>query len=337
MLNVGVIGLSMGQDHLLKYSSIKDVKIYAVSDLDEDKLNAFSEKYNVPYKFTDYHKLLDIKDLDAVSICLPNFLHAPVTIEALNKGKHVLVEKPMAMNSKEAEEMVNKARHKNKILAVAMNYRFNPERMFLKTLIDKGEFGKIYYVKCVTLRRKTFNKKIVQSKSSQKWFFTKERSGGGALVDMGPHLLDLAMWYLDDFNPVSAYGVASTELMTYSDIDDFSSSIIKLKGGATLHLESTWESFTEPKLYNILLGTKGGAKTDPLVIYKEVEGTDVEIRPQVLQNEPMKDKTLQAHFIDCIKKNKTPEVSGKRGLAVMRIIDAVYESAKIGKAVRIGI
>ena len=158
MLNVGVIGLSMGQDHLLKYSSIKGVKIYAISDLDGERLNISSEKYNVPYKFTDYRKLLDIKDIDAVSICLPNFLHAPVTIEALDKGKHVLVEKPMAMNSKEAEEMVNKARHKKKLLAVAMNYRFTPERMFLKTLIDRGEFGKIYYVKCVTLRRKTFDK-----------------------------------------------------------------------------------------------------------------------------------------------------------------------------------
>jgi predicted dehydrogenase len=335
MLNVGVIGLSMGQDHLLKYSSIKGVKIYAISDLDEERLSISSEKYNVPYKFKDFHKLLDTKGIDAVSICLPNFLHATVTIEALDKGKHVLVEKPMAMNSKEAEEMVNKAKHKKKLLAVAMNYRFTPERMFLKTLIDKGEFGKIYYVKCVTLRRKTFDKKIVQSKDSKKWFFTKERSGGGALVDMGPHLLDLAMWYLDDFNPISAYGVASTELMTYSDIDDFSSSIIKLKGGSTLHLESTWESWTEPKLYNLLLGTKGGAKTDPLVIYKDVDGTNVEIRPQVQQNELMKDKTLQTHFVDCIKKNKTPEVSGERGLAVMKIIDAVYKSSKTGKAVTI--
>ena len=328
MTNVGVIGLTMGGAHLEGYSRIPRVKVLAICDLNETLLKEQAEKFSVSHLFSDYHKMLKMEELDAVSIALPNFLHCPVTLEALTNGKHVLVEKPMAMNSAEAEKMVKKAKEKKKTLAVAMNYRFVPERVFLKEMIKKGELGEIYYIKAVSLRKKTFNKSFYKEGNPRTWFTTKEKSGGGALVDMGPHLLDLAMWFCDDFKPVSVCGVTSCKMKNGS-VDDLASALIKLKSGATISLEFTWESFTKGKFFLSLFGTEGGAQTDPLIIYKEMNGTDIEIKPEAKEAP----ETLQSHFVSCIKEGKEPEVSGEKGVAVMKIIDAVYESSKQGKTI----
>lgn len=227
MVKVGIIGLGMGVSHLEGYSRVPDVKIFALCDLNETLLKEQAKKFEVPHTFSNYHKMLEMEELDVVTIALPNFLHCPVTLDALEAGKHVLVEKPMAMNGLEAEKMVKKAREKKKVLAVAMNYRFSPEKVFLKKMIEKGELGEIYYVRAISLRRKTFSQEFCQSNDRRTWFIRKEKAGGGALIDMGPHLLDLAMWFCDDFEPVSVYGVTSHK-MKNGDIDDLSSALIKL-------------------------------------------------------------------------------------------------------------
>ena len=335
MIKVGVIGLTMGAAHLEGYSKIPEVKITAICDLNETLLKKQAETFSVPYTFSDYRKLLEMEELDAVSIALPNCLHCPATIEALEKEKHVLIEKPMAMNSSEAEKMVGKAEEKNKILGVAMNYRFVPERAFLKKIVEKGELGEIYYVRAVSIRRKTFTKEFSRSGDPKTWFVTKKRAGGGSLIDMGPHILDLAMWYCDDFKPVSAYGVTSYK-MENGDIDDLSAGLIKLSSGITINLISTWETFTEPSFFISLFGTEGGAKTDPLKIYKEIDNVDVEIEPNKIESGFASGVSgLQSHFINCIREGKMPEVSGEKGLAVMKTIDAIYESAETGKEVKI--
>ena len=134
MLKAGVIGLGMGQNHLYSYSKNPEVKIWAIADLEEGRLRSFSQKYSVPHSFKDYRELLKLKELEVVSIALPNFLHCPVTIETLEAGKDVLVEKPMALNSKEAEKMVKVAREKKRVLMVGMNYRYFPEEDMLPLL-----------------------------------------------------------------------------------------------------------------------------------------------------------------------------------------------------------
>lgn len=325
MIRVGVIGLRMGAGHLASYGKLSDVKIRAVCDLNQELLKKYIKDYSIPSSFTDYKKLLALEELDAVSIALPNYLHCPVAIEALEKGKHVLVEKPMALNSKEAESMVKKAKEKKKILAVSMNHRYTSERQFLKKMVKKGELGEIYYVKGVLIRRETFSQQVKQNS----WFVQKDKSGGGVLIDLGPHLLDLSFWFLDDFNPISVYGVVSARFK-YGDVDDFVSALIRMKGGATISLELTWESFIkEGKFFSSLLGTEGGAETNPLKIYKE------ETRTEVIPALPEVKETIQSHFIDCIREGRAPEVSGEKGLVVMKVIDAIYKSARTGREVRI--
>jgi len=335
MIKVGVAGLVMGNSHLEGYAKIPDVEITAVCDLNETLLKEKSEEFSVPHTFSDYRKMLEMEELDAVSIALPNCLHCPATIDALEAGKHVLVEKPMAMDASEAEKMVGKAREKNKTLAVAMNYRFVPERAFLKGVLNRGELGEIYYVRAVSIRRRTFSREFCRSDDPKTWFVTKKRAGGGALIDMGPHILDLAMWYCDDFKPVSAYGVTSDK-MENGDIDDLSAGLVKLSSGVTIDLISTWETFAKSSFFISLFGTKGGAETDSLKIYKEMDNVDVEIKPGKIEDSfAAGTGGLMSHFADCVREGKVPEVSGDRGLAVMKIIDAIYESAKTGKAVDI--
>lgn len=327
MIKAGVIGLGMGQNHLYGYSQIPEVKIWAIADLDKERLKSSSQKYSVPHSFRDYRELLKLRELDVVSIALPNFLHCSVTIEALKAGKHVLVEKPMALNSQEAERMVNVAREKGRVLMVGMNFRYFSEILVLKRFIEQGEFGDIYYIKAVTMRRKAFPSDFIT------WFKDKEKSGGGVLMDMSPHMLDLSLWMAGDFNVTSVYGATYNKFMP---VDDLACALVKLSSGVTINLEMCWEAFTETELFFFsLFGTKGGATTNPLRIYQEIRGTSVEITPEVKKNDFASSTAGEiTHFINCIKEKTEPSSSGEKGLKVMRTLEAIYESARTGREVR---
>ncbi len=336
--NVAVIGLGMGQGHLRNYGAIPDVQVLAIADVDEDRLKTCTDRYGVPRPCTDYREVLAMPDINAVSVCLPNDLHAPVTLEALRAGKHVLVEKPMAMSAREAQAMIDEAAARGKTLAVSMNYRwdFNPDAHYLKQLIERGQLGEVYYVRSVSLRRRTF------LRGQKTWFSQKQRSGGGALIDMGPHMLDLAMWFAGDFTPVRVSGVTRTALMVDTDVDDLASALIRLKGGATIALESTWESFTQPALSVTVLGTRGGAvfnlmapPGERLTLFGADGNTLLESRPVDIRPDPAPDASVQANFICSLRDRCVPETTGERGLAVMRIFDAVYQSSSSGKDVLI--
>lgn len=336
MMNVGVIGLGAGQGHLRGYSAIPDVKILAIADLDEKRLETCAGQYHIPQTYTDYRDLLAVPEIDAVSVCLPNDLHAPVSIDALNAGKHAMVEKPMARTAAEAEAMIAAAKAHNKIMAVSMNYRWGnaPDSIYLKHLIAQGKLGEVYYVKTISLRRRTF------LRGYKTWFSEKKRSGGGGLIDMGPHMLDLAMWLADDFSPVQVSGVTRTAIMTDTDVDDLASGLIRMKGGATIAIESTWATYTRPATSVTVFGTQKGAILDlgapqgqRLTLFGEDENTLIEMTPVDIRFPQPPEATVQEHFIKSIRAGRQPENSGERGLAVMRVIDAIYQSSATGRDV----
>lgn len=338
MCNVAVVGLGMGQEHLHVYSAIPGVRILAIADIDEQRLVSCAERFGVARTYTDYRDLIGVPEIDAVSVCLPNYLHAPVALAALAASKHVLVEKPMALSVAEAEAMLATARKHHRILAVAMNYRwiFGPEVVYLKHLIGQGRLGRVYYIRSVSLRTRTF------LRGEKTWFTDKVRSGGGALMDMGPHMLDLAMWLVDDFVPVQVAGVTNTALMTDTDVDDQAVGLIRMKSGITIALESTWESFTRPALSVTVLGTRGGAVLDlsapqdqRLTLYSADDNTVLETRPVDVCLPASPDATVQEHFINSIRSGRHPEVSGDRGLAVLRVLEAIYQGSAAGHDVAI--
>lgn len=336
MVNVGVIGLGMGRGHLQGYSALKDVQISAIADLLDERLSTCAETYHVPHAFKDYRDLLALPDVEVVSVCLPNYLHAPVTIEALKAGKHVLVEKPMARTAGEAETMIAAARETGKTLAVSFNYRwsFTPDSWYLKYLVDQGRFGSLYYIRAVSLRRRTM------LRGQKSWFTQKELSGGAATIDMGPHMVDLAMWLANDYAPIQVSGVTRTAIMTDTNVDDFAAALIRLKQGVTVSLESTWESFTRPGIGITVLGTEGGAIFDMsapqgkrLTLFGADGNTLTETTPVDIVLPERPEASVQEHLLKCLDAGRSPSNSAETGLAVMRVLDAIYQSSETGRDV----
>ena len=187
-IKIGVIGAgSISEMHFDSYKNNPDVEIYAVCDLNLERAEEKAKKYGASKVFTDYNELLALDELDAVSICTWNNSHAVISIAALRAGKHVLVEKPLCKTVEEAEE-IQKAVHESngKTLQVGFVRRFATNIQVLKKFIDAGDLGEIYYAKASCLR-------VLGNPGG--WFADKERSGGGPLIDLGVHVIDLC-WYL---------------------------------------------------------------------------------------------------------------------------------------------
>jgi len=284
--------------------------------------------------------MLALSELDLVVVCLPNKLHAQVTIEALNAGQNVLCEKPMATTVKDAEAMVAAAKSNQRTLAIAMNFRwqyFGPDIFHLKQLIEDGELGEIYYVRVHYLRRATF-----PLSGYERWNLSQEESGGGALIDLGPHMLDLAMWLVDDYSPLSVNGFTHNGLTKYSPVDDFASGSVTLKNGTRIHADLAWSSHNQPSWQINVYGEKGGAVVDA----EKPEGRritryTVEDNKSATENVGLSDITLppeasvQEHVVKRMIAGEAPDCSAERALQVMKVIEGWYQSSESGRDVDI--
>ncbi len=339
-IRVGVIGLGVGRGHLGSYAKCRGVEILAVCDVQENLLDEMKRKYGISLAFTDYKKMLDVPELDAVSIATPNRFHAPMTICALKCGKHVLCEKPMALNSKEAERMLREAKKSRKKLMIHFNQRFTPEARSIKKCVDSGKLGEVYYVKAGWLRQ--------MGVPMRESFTSKSLSGGGPLIDLGVHRLDFCLWVLGYPKAVSVSAVTYDKIagpmlrkrgINY-DVEDLAVAIIRLKNGATIFLETSWATMVRwrDEMYTQLFGTRGGLE-DRWIDYKAVEMNLVrrvngKFTLKALAATSVQDDA-QKHFIDCIRGNVEPEASGQNGLEVMNVLDAIYKSSELGREVRV--
>lgn len=336
MIKVGIIGTGIGRHHARGYRNCADVEIKAFCDVDIDRARACAEEFGAKDVYTDYEKLLADDEIQAVSVCTPNSLHAPMTIAAFEAGKHVICEKPISTNASDAERMVEAGKKSGKIFMMAFNNRFRGDTQALKKCIEQGDLGEIYYAKTGWLRRKG-------TPRLGTWFTQKELAGGGPLIDLGVHVLDLALWLMGNPKPVyvlgSTYAKFGPELAKQHnkiyDVEDLAAAMVKLENGATVMLEASWHSHVEhEKIYTQLIGTKGGAEFDPLRIYTDVNGQSADIR---LQHPNQSGHEMEiVHFIECIRENKTPIATGEHGLHVQYVLDALYKSARTGKGVEIG-
>lgn len=288
--------------------------------------------------------------LDAISVCVPNHLHAEVSIAALDAGLHVLCEKPMALNAGEAEKMVAAAKRSGKFLMMGFNNRFRSDSMAMKKLIGDGMYGDIYFARAGWLRRAG-----IPGRGS--WFTTKAKSGGGALIDIGVHALDLSTWLMGTPEPVSVMGVTYAKFGVdpsrgagdwgekvaggIFDVDDLASAMIRFGNGATLLLEASWASHVErDEMFVELMGTEAGSTTSGTpprtTIYTERAGITQDI---TLLPEPQPAGSAHYYeveqFVRCVQQNRPPTSTGEDGLRIMRILDGIYASAKSGASVKI--
>jgi predicted dehydrogenase len=345
-LGIGIIGSGgIAQNaHMPGYAAIPDLcEIVAVADSNPEVARQAAEKFGVKRLFTDYQELLALPEVDAVSVCTPNYLHMDPTIKAFEAGKHVLCEKPIAMNAGEARKMVEAARRAGKKFQVGYNSRFAPSNQLLKSYIDAGDLGEIYYARAQALRRRGIPGWGV--------FIDKSKQGGGPLIDIGVHILDLTLWLMGHPRPVAASGVTYAKFGKRSDIvgfmgqwdhknftvEDFASALIRLENGATVVLESSFVANLPEEVHNCtLLGTEGGATTSPLTIVQEKHRSLQTFKPEFPGGSVNTHHAEVKHFVEAIQNDTQPLVTGEHGMMVAQIMDAIYESSEVGHEVKIG-
>ena len=314
--------------HLPLLSKMSDVEITAICDIDKSKIKNIAQKYNVKNYYTDYDKMLDETNSDCVIITTPTSLHKEHSIKALNKGLHVLVEKPLARFYKEGVEIVNAIKKSGKQLMVGMNNRFRPDFMMQESFISAKELGDIFYIKTGFLKKRS---------TVENWSLKKELSGGGVFMDLGIVLLDISLWLMKfpKIKSVSAVNYYDS----FKSVEDSSFAFLKFQNGSTVSIETSWTLLRENDIfYCNVYGKEGSTSINPLRIYKKMHGTLVNVTP-VKQIENPANIFKRAyeyelnHFINCIRNNTPVISSGEEALARLEIIEAIYKSAKSGKEV----
>jgi predicted dehydrogenase len=343
-LKVGIIGagaIARGR-HIPCFQRNEKAALVAIADVVEGAAERVAREFGIPAFYTSYQEMIDQEGLDAVVICTPNKFHAPVTIDALGHGLHVLCEKPMALNAEEGRTMLQAAQDAGKIFSVAFHYRHKPNARAAKQIIEDGELGDIYMVRVQALRRRGI--------PSWGTFTNKEIQGGGAMVDFGVHLLDLALWLMGSPRVQEVTAVTSQRIGTrpnvnawgpwnYQDfqVEDHAAAFLRLPGGKAIQMEVSWALNIAESAENVSLsGTEAGLDVFPLRINKPAHGMLINSTPAWMPGEKDSEGDLQtADFVDAVLENRRPIVTGAQALQVSEIVDAIYRSSISGAAVRL--
>ncbi len=339
----GVIGLGMGRGHIRGYQSHPGAEMVAFADSDPARLAAAVTEFPGAHGYATAEEMLARESLDVVSVATPNKFHKPLTLAALAAGCHVLCEKPMAMSAAEGRAMVAAARKAKRRLMINFSYRFTEQAWALKQQVDTGILGEVYYGRTVWHRRRGLP-------GFGGWFGQKALSGGGPLIDLGVHRLDLALWLMGYPQPTWVMGGAwdpiasrlAKEQGKAYDCEDLACGMIRFANGAMLEVEASWAAnIAERELMETrLLGTQAG-----LVQRNRNETYEFEAEIYLERNGAQYDLKLHPpvpgatsayyHFVDAIVHDKPHQATGEEGLIVMTILDAIYASARKAAPVRI--
>lgn len=349
-LKLGIIGCGsiMRGPHMKAWSTCADVEAAACCDFVAERAKSFADDFGIQRTYTDYHEMLRQTDIDIVDICTPNVYHSEIAIAALKAGKHVFCEKPDAVNPQEAVKMAEAAEASGKVLMTMRNNRFKPASQFLKKFVGNGHMGEIYAGRCGWVRRRG-----IPGKGG--WFTTKELSGGGPIIDLGVHYIDLAMWLMGDPKPVSVSAATYTKFAHSAisdsvhskygekldggiyDVEDLGTGFIRFENGAALQIEFSWASNIEEEMkFFELRGTKSGCtfRNGELKLFTEIDGTLCDIEPKLGKDVGGHAENIQ-HFVDVVQGRVEPIFRPQSGVNMIRILSAIYESAETGKEVLI--
>ncbi len=355
-VGVGVIGCGIGKWHIEGYRKDPRADIIALSGLDTDRCTEIATECNVPNLYEDYHLLLERADVQAVSIAVPNFLHVPVGLDAVAAGKHVLMEKPLARNEAEGAQLVRAADEAGLILGMAFNRRARSDMEVLKAHIDRGGLGRIYHAKAFWRRRSGIP-------GMGTWFTSKDRAGGGPLIDLGVHVLDMVLWAMGEPEIVSVSGATYAELGPKGlgswtgnrfrdvasngfEVEDLGVGFLRTSDGATIFLEASWTAHTsdtdEFGIY--LLGDNGGAElhvkdyetSNTLRLFSTIDGVPFDSVPRLPSKPPGAGHAeIISTFLDAIIDGHAMSPSGEEGLSRTRILDAIYRSSQEGREIEL--
>ena len=329
---VGIIGLgAIAQTiHLPILTRLLDVEVVAVCDMDRAKAESLARKYNIKRAYDDYETMLkDEENLIGVDICVSTNAHKEVAIAALEAKRHLLIEKPLARTQQEAIDIVASAKKHGRMLMVGMNNRFRPDSMILKSFIEEKELGKIYYAKAGWLKKLSV---------ANPWLTRKEQSGGGVVLDLGIVMFDLTFWMMGypEVNEV----IAANYSHNTKGVEDSSVVFIRMKNGSTITIESSWSFESDQDFfYCDLFGTDGSGSLNPFRILKKMHGNLVNLAP-VSHETPLSlyrksyENELK-HWVGSLRGLHPLSSTGEEAVHRMKIVDAIYKSAKSGKSARL--
>ncbi|NMB12076.1 MAG: Gfo/Idh/MocA family oxidoreductase [Firmicutes bacterium] len=351
---VGVGGIANGK-HMPSLAKLDNVEMVAFCDVIEERAKKGAKEYGIPDAkvFTDYRDLVALKSLDIVHVLTPNDAHSEITVAALEAGKHVMCEKPMAINSEQALAMVEAAERTGKQLTIGYQNRFRSDSQYLKKLCDAGELGEVYFAKALAIRRR----------GVPTWgiFLNEKRQGGGPLIDIGTHALDLTLWLTGNYKPVSVMGVTYRKLADMENAanpwgpwdpkefttEDSAFGFVRFTNGMTVILEASWalNTLQVGEAMTVLCGTKAGADMlDGLRIngekFSKLYTTKPAMHGEGVAFYEATDEDAGAaeakSWIDSIVNDTEPLVKPREAYVVTQILEAIYDSAKTGKPVYFG-
>jgi predicted dehydrogenase len=345
-LKVGVIGVGgIARIHMPGWEQSPHTEVIAGADVYEPALKGWQEKWNVERGYTDPYDLINDPDIDIVDVVTPNGYHTDLTVAALNAGKHVICEKPLAPTPADIQKMIEARDKSGKMLMTAQHFRFSGNSKAMKREIQRGILGEIYHARSWMLRRSGI--------PIRPGFLLKQHSSGGACIDIGVHILDLTLWFMGNPKPVTVTGVARTELaripgafshwseepiMPEMDVEEFASAFVRFDNGASLILEVSWllHHDTEGEDMQMwLYGTEGGAHWPNCMVYE----SNYETRQQYNRQLQRKKDLAEPHAQECIEfaqaivDGAPSPVPAEQSMQVMAILNAVYESQHTGREV----
>ena len=345
-LNIAVIGAgAIGVDHIVSFRQHPAARVVALAEVSPERGREAADRFGIDDLVTDYRVLLKRPDIDIISIALPNYLHAPVALAALRAGKHVMLDKPMATNARDAARLVVEARKRKRLFMVGQNNRFIPEVQTAKQLIARGVLGDVYHAKTAWTRRAGIPR-------IGSWFTQKKFAGGGCTYDIGVHALDRCLYLMGEFDAAAvsgqtyaqfgprgrgdgSWGRSEVDPKKPFDVDDLAVALIKLRSGRTVLLEASWAAHQPEADFNgtQLFGTEAGLRLPPLQLFRQTEhGYSVE---SVTAKAELVNPNRMFHFIECLLGLAEPYVTPAESLGVQKILDAIYLSAKSGREVRL--
>lgn len=348
-LNVAIIGVGgISRIHIPGWHASPYTELVAGCDLNETILTDWGKLHSVSKLTTKPEELFSDPDIDIIDICTPNRTHMPLAVAALQAGKHVICEKPLAVNPDEIRQMIIARDASGKMLMAAQHHRFRGVSLAMQAEIASGILGDVYHARAWTLRRAGIPTKPT--------FMRLDLSGGGAGLDMGVHILDMTLWLMGNPKPVTVSGIARTELakqegaislwggnMSELEVEEFAAAFVRFANGATLLLEASWmlhhptpkEQLDEMQMW--LYGTKGGAHWPKGEIYdsnpitkqhynRELQRTDDKLPPHAQQC---------VEFANAIVQGLASPVPAEASLNVMTILQGIYQSNAVGREVAV--
>jgi predicted dehydrogenase len=348
-IRIGIIGLgNIGGVHIREFQKLpEECEIVAVTDINLPFSEARAKEFGIPVVLDSNDKLINHPDVDVVIIGVPNQFHAPLAVQALTAGKHVLLEKPMGLHVDAARQIVEASKKSGKTLMVSHQMRWESVPMQIKEQVERGELGKIYTAKAGWYRRKGIP-------GWGTWFTQMDQSGGGPLIDIGVHLLDLSLYLMGNPKPVAVSGATYAEfgpkrkgIGTWGtpdwngiyDVEDLATALIRMEDGSTLTLEVSWAVHmdTDSVPFIHLMGTEGGAnyRGDNGKLLTEKFDRPMETELKTPEEDEGPRQRLSRYFLDCVREGKQPISSAMTGFTSNLILDAIYESSRTGQEVKL--